>query len=1013
MLGWSAQLGNKLFGQDPKLDFRKPGQGADLLSDPYWNQYLSLFDSPSDVLYLLPNSTLLKTLHQNPQNLLNLLSFITSHLFDRLDTEASSSDRRKKPEEWNKEVLSCVRVLTRLLPLLLGPQNGTKDQVEEEIFWKRPRIVKRRKEEEQGTRRETPAEDEGQGQFVLEDEDEDDEGASTPLASSQFEQSQQDEYEELPCLAERLISTLINLLFVPGLTISSDLGSSDSIVNYSIWEPGIASPFPSPNSPTPPATPNSLLSARLETLRLLTLLISLPSLLTPPNAFTTVPNRFRESLVTGQALLNSQLDSKKGQEKNIILCLLCSLINTACQGGRQDFEDEERGGGGPPSPGGNEGGLRASAARFAAEAARRTQDVALGGNSGSGIIAREDVKNLLVGNCLQLLGIVLIEHAHGDASPSTTTKSINLFEFYLSKLHRTEDYNFLLSGLLHHVYNALLPPSNTILPFSLPLPKNPLDSTNSSTPTSSLTDSKPKSSGWTVESLTVLWRLVEGNRKFGTWLIRSKGEEGNGGSGRLGETIGFLEVVRNEWRGDETQIGLVRLASFLIQSLTAETGTLALESPQHAISLKQSLNNPIKGSQKLKALVRRQCASVGISTGAEDGSITLIEFLITSAHSLILSPSTNKSGRLSTLYPSIVLSIDNLSPYIVELSNDASMRLVRIWLAFSAPSWVLMEEGNPRLIFYLLETFNNMIYNNLALNSRFVHALLQTHKRFELLSQFTLELGVSEARRLRAERRKKQQQASHLEPVKEGEESTSSMLSTRASPRLSISSTFSSTSGVVGAGGATSPTSPGGGDGGETKMSEKAAGKRRERSLSSLGALNLSELSLNDHGGSAGGSSSAAEDHGPFVGKNGFAPTEQWVSSWREGLPLDPILLLLSELSPQIADCPTRTTALDIILSASPDLASLLPTPAPSPRPRRFVLTPPLQTWLASTLYGKIYLSHLDYMRETLPVQLFGVQEAPNMRKRNSGGLAGLEEVGGRVGDFARGVLGRVGGGNK
>lgn len=176
-----------------------------------------------------------------------------------------------------------------------------------------------------------------------------------------------------------------------------------------------------------------------------------------------------------------------------------------------------------------------------------------------------------------------------------------------------------------------------------------------------------------------------------------------------------------------------------------------------------------------------------------------------------------------------------------------------------------------------------MIYNNLALNSRFVHALLQTHKRFELLSQFTLELGVSEARRLRAERRKRQQQASHLEPVKEGEESTSSMLSTRASPRLSISSTFSSTSGLVGAGGATSPTSPGRGDGGESKMSEKAAGKRRERSLSSLGAMNLSELSLNDHGGSAGGSSSAAEDHGPFVGKNGFAPTEQWVSSWREG----------------------------------------------------------------------------------------------------------------------------------
>jgi len=191
-----------------------------------------------------------------------------------------------------------------------------------------------------------------------------------------------------------------------------------------------------------------------------------------------------------------------------------------------------------------------------------------------------------------------------------------------------------------------------------------------------------------------------------------------------------------------------------------------------------------------------------------------------------------------------------------------------------------MEEGNPRLIYCtfayfvrlgerrltvvladvdLLETFNNILYSNLSSNNQLLYSLLQTQKRFELLSHFTLEIGVSEARRLRSERRKKrqEQQQSSLEPVQEDRP----LLSPRASivsPRLSVSS-----------------------QGGEEEaVSEKVAGKRRERSLSStLGAagFNMSELSLNETSGNT------AEDEGPFVGKNGFMPTEQWVSSWREG----------------------------------------------------------------------------------------------------------------------------------
>ncbi|GAA6009856.1 hypothetical protein JCM11491_000841 [Sporobolomyces phaffii] len=1006
MLGWSTQLGNKLFGQDPKLEFRKPGQGADLLAaprtipidDPYWSQYLTLFDSPSDVLYLLPSSLLLRTLHSNPRNLVTLFSFATNHLFSLLDPESDSNRAARAAGSWNQECLSCVRVLTRLVPLLLGPQGtGIRDEVEDEIFWKRQvgRESPRRPESET----DAPP---GEGtQFVLEnDDDDDDEEDGNNDAENRDEQktprappTREGEDAEAPCLAERLIATLINLLFVPGFTLTSS--STSALVNYSIWEPGIASPFPAPQLPTPPR-PVSILSARSEILRLLVVLVSLPSLLTPPHAYNSTPNRFRELLVTGQALRAVATavagGSAGGEEKNVILCLLCSLVNTACQAaGPPRDEDDLQDNDSASDDQGVGGGLRASATRFAVEAAK----------SATGFTHIDEARRTLVSNCLELLSIVLIDHAPTSSSP--TASPTNLFEFYLSKLHRPLDFSFLFSGLVSHVYDALSSPSSL-------LPN--LTGIDPSSPSAAATKTSSSASpGSSTEALTVLWRLIDRNAKFSHWLVtHCRGRE-------WAELVALLQVVRNEWSADETQIGLVRLSSFLIQTLTAETALVALNSTatDHAVHLERCINGPVRGvasgrrrgagGQKMRELIKRQCEGAGIETFE---SVTLVEYLIMSAHALILSPNSNKSGRLSTLYPSIVLSLSNLSPFMIELSNDASTRLCRIWLAFSAPSWVLMEEGNPRLIYYLLETFNNVLFHHFETNSKFVYALLQVEKRFRLLEGFTLEVGVTEARRLRAERRKQQQQQQHhqssFDMVKDGGASSSSLLSPTRS-RLSVSSNISS---------------GGGGSDDEVRMSEKALGKRRESDTTTTTIdASASRLGLDDL---------RADAEGPFVGKNGFIPTEAWVDSWTTGLPLDPILALLTALVPLTSHCPTRTTTLDAILSHAATLVEAVKSSKPTgpgggrphPKPRRFVLTEPLQTWLGSTVYGRVYLDHLDYWRDGLvEVQLFGVVSTSSSASSQTlrgriGAVTGLErtveQVGRDVGQFARGVLGRVGG---
>lgn len=86
-------------------------------------------------------------------------------------------------------------------------------------------------------------------------------------------------------------------------------------------------------------------------------------------------------------------------------------------------------------------------------------------------------------------------------------------------------------------------------------------------------------------------------------------------------------------------------------------------------------------------------------------------------------------------------------------------------------------------------------------------------------------------------------------------------------------------------------------------------------------------------------------------------------------------------------------------------------------------------------MYGRIYLALLPFLRDTLPVQLFAVAQAPGSAaagggagawRRGEGLVGGLSagfgaemervgktavEVGGKVGETVRGVLGRFGGG--
>ena len=158
-------------------------------------------------------------------------------------------------------------------------------------------------------------------------------------------------------------------------------------------------------------------------------------------------------------------------------------------------------------------------------------------------------------------------------------------------------------------------------------------------------------------------------------------------------------------------------------------------------------------------------------------------------------------------------------------------------------------------------------------------------------------------------------------------------------------------------------------------LSEKARGKMRARSVDememSADGLDVSGLSLGSGGGDPG-------HPGPYTSRSGFVPTESWVASWRDRLPLDTISLVLAELRPKVVSLcavpspSTNQAALEFLRSVT--MLGILP-PAPPIRPRPFVPSALSIRWLQSLVWGRAYVGMLSTFGGTR-ASLFTVEDA-------------------------------------
>lgn len=84
--------------------------------------------------------------------------------------------------------------------------------------------------------------------------------------------------------------------------------------------------------------------------------------------------------------------------------------------------------------------------------------------------------------------------------------------------------------------------------------------------------------------------------------------------------------------------------------------------------------------------------------------------MLKSIHTLV----TQSQGRLSAVYPALLAVLQNVAPYLTNISALASSKLMQLFNSMSAPAFLFANETNHNQLSSLLEAFNSIIEHQYA-----------------------------------------------------------------------------------------------------------------------------------------------------------------------------------------------------------------------------------------------------------------------------------------------------------
>ncbi|KAJ3119325.1 hypothetical protein HK098_005592 [Nowakowskiella sp. JEL0407] len=286
----------------------------------------------------------------------------------------------------------------------------------------------------------------------------------------------------------------------------------------------------------------------------------------------------------------------------------------------------------------------------------------------------------------------------------------NSFRFFLSKLYRTQDFVVILDGICR-------------------LLKNPMDSANTYLPGST------KRVTIHVEVLMFFWKMIEVNEKFHHYALDSD---------KILTVLVSIIYFAFESRNDSSSVGLARMCCFMLHNLSQERAfgvqlNTVFDPSAHAIITK---NLPI------------------FTSG------TYADFLFLAIHSFITTTSSRFSP-LAALHESFLITLANVSPYVKGLTVVTANKLLGMWGVFVNGAWLCANETNHKAVFYLLETFNNLVQYQMTGNTPLIYAVVRNKEKFYDLHNLTFELAQKEINRLRT--LKSQRAGVNAESVEEDE----------------------------------------------------------------------------------------------------------------------------------------------------------------------------------------------------------------------------------------------------
>ncbi|KAL9598618.1 MAG: hypothetical protein Q9219_004363 [cf. Caloplaca sp. 3 TL-2023] len=511
-----------------------------------------------------------------------------------------------------------------------------------------------------------------------------------------------------------------------------------------------------------------------------------------------------------------------------------------------------------------------------------------------------------------------IQGSEADDSQEPAAK--NFFRHFLGRLHRPQDFEFLVEGMLRTL-------------------NQPLQATSSYLPGSQ------KSVKWAPEMLMLFWEALQCNKRFRSFIIESE---------RGTEFAVLTLFYALDYKTDPAKQGVVRMCVFILQTLSTE--------PEFGKSLNR------------KFVVQE---SLPLSARIPDFDGTYAEYLITSIHALI----TTSKGMLDAIYPALLATINNIAPYLQELNDRSSTKIIQLFASFSAPSFLLANETNHALLQALLEAMNAIIENQYPNNPLFIRAIFRSRKKFEALRSFTLESGQREMQR--QNQRRKVSADSTDDPRSPTRSIRNGSIDNVRSPQSTRSPSLSN---VPEEGGTftigddedsdedderepmttpshSSPSNPTS----QTPSRSSSIDEPLPTQLRGMSEKARGKMPANQSAFSRQSSSTSLNSHTVAIGSPtiGFNPSAHWIDSWLPTLPLHTTLTLLASGS----------------IDALPETLPSQIDPSP-PRVHLFSWTPLALGWYESLLWGFIFASEMIVQKGTVGVwngtniRLFRVEQA-------------------------------------